>query len=503
MLIFIFFSIIKLSLSLILVKEESKYINLPIYKDKIIHDVYMMDNMKNLFFNKIYINPEIGSNKKNIKFYLKFNEYITYITNNYYNKEESKTYEFTRKKDGNNNEYTPNEFHTDDLNSGYESKDELNLGNFLLKDFNFILVDKLNKEKEFYYPIIGLNLVKENNIRPVLYKTNLLEQLKNNNFIKNKIFSFLFFNNDNNENKNSIKKGELLLGILPHEYKEKNNFKNFFFDEKNLFWINAEIGDYNLKWKLQFDNIKYINEELSEKNDLITELIIEQNFFTGTWEFKNIIHKKLFEELISKDICKEDKFYNNREKFNYYFYYCNPSIKSELSKEKNKKEILEFKSNSLNEVFKFKLSELFIELNNVFYFAIIFDEYKMYNWKLGNIFFEKYPLVFSLDNKAIGYYNQNLENIKINSSNKITYILIGLVLLLLIILFFGIRKYNILKKLLPRKLMANELLDEYTYNINDNNINNNINNNDNNEITLEMSYKNKSAENKDNNKLGV
>ena len=277
MLIFIFFSIIKLSLSLILVKEESKYINLPIYKDKIIHDVYMMDNMKNLFFNKIYINPEIGSNKKNIKFYLKFNEYITYITNNYYNKEESKTYEFTRKKDGNNNEYTPNEFHTDDLNSGYESKDELNLGNFLLKDFNFILVDKLNKEKEFYYPIIGLNLVKENNIRPVLYKTNLLEQLKNNNFIKNKIFSFLFFNND--ENKNSIKKGELLLGILPHEYKEKNNFKNFFFDEKNLFWINAEIGDYNLKWKLQFDNIKYINEELSEKNDLVTELIIEQNFF--------------------------------------------------------------------------------------------------------------------------------------------------------------------------------------------------------------------------------
>ena len=127
----------------------------------------------------------------------------------------------------------------------------------------------------------------------------------------------------------------------------------------------------------------------------------------------------------------------------------------------------------------------------------------MYNWKLGNIFFEKYPLVFSLDNKAIGYYNQNLENIKNNSSNKITYILIGLVLLLLIILFFGIRKYNILKKLLPRKLMANELLDEYTYNINDNNINNNINNNENNEISLEMSYKNKSAENKDNNKLGV
>ena len=51
--------------------------------------------------------------------------------------------------------------------------------------------------------------------------------------------------------------------------------------------------------------------------------------------------------------------------------------------------------------------------------------------------------------------------------------------------------------------MANELLDEYTYNINDNNINNNINNNANHEISLEMSYKNKSEVNKDNNKLGV
>ena len=500
MLIFIFFSIIKLSLSLILVKEESKYINLPIYKDKIIHDVYMMDNMKNLFFNKIYINPEIGSNKKNIKFYLKFNEYITYITNNYYNKEESKTYEFTRKKDGNNNEYTPNEFHTDDLNSGYESKDELNLGNFLLKDFNFILVDKLNKEKEFYYPIIGLNLVKENNIRPVLYKTNLLEQLKNNNFIKNKIFSFLFFNNDNNENKNSIKKGELLLGILPHEYKEKNNFKNYFFYYNNLFWINAEIGDYNLKWKLKFDDIKYINEEISEKNDLVTELIIEQNFFTGTWEFKNIIHKKFFDQFISNKICKEEKFYNYREKFQYYFYSCELSLKSEFDNDKYKNDVLQFKSNSLNDVFSFSLKELFIENGKKLYFGIIFDEYQMHGWKLGNIFFKKYPLTFSLDNKAIGYYNQNLENIKNNSNIKTVIILILLLLILIIIIIFGIRKYINLKKLIPRKLMANELLDKYSYESHDNN---NINNDDNkNEISTEMACKNQSNEH-EKTKLGI
>ena len=116
----------------------------------------------------------------------------------------------------------------------------------------------------------------------------------------------------------------------------------------------------------------------------------------------------------------------------------------------------------------------------------------MYGWKLGKLFFEKYPLVFSLDNKAIGYYNQNMENMKNKSNNKIVYILIILVLLLLIALVIGFRKYNILKRLIPRKLMANELLDDYSYN------SNNINNEDNNksEIKTEMAYKSQSSENK-------
>ena len=151
----------------------------------------------------------------------------------------------------------------------------------------------------------------------------------------------------------------------------------------------------------------------------------------------------------------------------------------------------------MNEIFSFNLEELFIEVGRTLYFSIIFDEYQMYGWKLGNIFFEKYPLVFSLDNKAIGYYNQNLENMN-KASNKTIYILIGLILLLLIILFIGFRRYNILKKLIPRKLMANELLDDYSYN------SNNINNEDNNknEIRTEMAYKSQISKNNEN-KLGV
>ena len=475
-------------------KESSNSIILTVNKDEILSSVDTTETMRNIQYNKIYINSKIGSNNKNIKLYLRFNEYITYITDNNYKKEESSTYEFTRKKEGDNVEYTPNEFHTDDLNTGYESKDILKLDDNILNNYNFILVDKLNKDKEFYYSIIGLNLVKENNIRPVLYKTNILEQLKSNNFISNKIFSIIFYNNEN-----KIEKGEIIFGKLPHELieKEKEKFDNYIFNEKNLNWINADLEDYNLKWKIKFDNIKYSNEEL---NDLTTELIIEQTVFTGTWEFKNIIHKKLFEELISKKICKEEKFYNYREKFQYYFYSCESSLKSDFDNDKYKNDILQFKSNSLNEIFSFNLKELFIENGKKLYFSIIFDEYQMHGWKLGNIFFKKYPLTFSLDNKAIGYYNQNLKNIKNNSNNKTVFILIILLIILIIIIFIGIRKYNILKKLIPRKLMANELLDQFSY---DSHENNNINNDDNkNDISTEMAYKNQSNDNKAT-KLGI
>ena len=489
MLVFIFFLLFIITYEY---NSESNSLSLIIYKDQTLTSIDTTETMRNLQYNKIYINSRIGSNNKSIKLYLRFNEYITYITNNYYTKEDSATYEFTR-KEGKNVEYVPNEFHTDDLNTGYESKDNLKLNdNININSFNFILVDKLNKGKEFYYPIIGLNLVKENNIRPVLYKTNILEQLKDNKIINNKIFSILYYNKEDNNKK---EKGEIIFGKLPHDLKEKDKFKNYILEENNLFWVNAEVGDYNLKWKIKFNNIKYSNEDLSDK---LTELIIEQNFFTGSWEFKNLIHKKFFEELISKKICKEQKFYNYRENFNYFFYSCDSSLKTELSKDKYKNDILQFKSNSLNEIFSFNLKELFIENGKTLYFSIIFDEYQMYTWKLGSIFFEKYPLVFSLDNKAIGYYNHNIGNIRNIKRNKIIYILLGLILVLSIVLFIGIRKYNILKRLIPRKLMANELLDDYSYNSHDNN----INNNNTNEITTEMALKMQSNGNKDT-KLGI
>ena len=159
--------------------------------------------------------------------------------------------------------------------------------------------------------------------------------------------------------------------------------------------------------------------------------------------------------------CKEDKFYNYMENFNYYFYSCENSIETYFDEYKDG--ILIFKSKNLNEQFNFKLEELFFKYNNKFYFGIIFDEYQMHGWKLGRLFFEKYPLVFSLDNKAIGYYKQIKDNKKRNSSTIITFFLILLILILSLLLIIGFKKYKFLKSLIPRRLKANELDDEFIY----------------------------------------
>ena len=462
-LLLLFFSLFNISYQS---QDNSKEFSLIINKDKLKISADDIENMRILQDNKIYIKSQIAIPNQNLKLYLKFSEYITYITDGNYKKGDSSSYEFIRtKNDGKTPEFTPLNFQTDNLKSGYESKEIIKLGENIIYDFNFILADKLNNNYEIDDSIVGLNLP-EINIRPVLMNTNIFEQLKKNNLIYKRIFS-IFFNTkvcEGNNNENNNEEGQIIFGKLPHELYDNKKYdellKKYNINEKTFNWINAEVDQYHIKWKLKLDDIICVNEHTS---DLIAELVIEQTFFTGTQEFKKIMQKYFFDGFISKKLCKEEKFFNYKDNYNYYFYNCDNSIKSYFDKYNTN--ILEFKSKDLNTIFSFQLKELFLEYNNRLYFGIIFDEYQIYGWKLGRLFFEKYPLIFSIDNKAIGYYNQNenIINVNTNSNKNTMIVLIVLVVVLLIIILIGFRKYNVLKSLIPRKLMANELYDQYTY----------------------------------------
>jgi hypothetical protein len=118
-------------------KEDSNAFSLFFNKDTILTSIEDTENMRSLQYNKIYINSKIANPNQNLKLYLRFNEYITYITNNNYKREQSTSYEFTRKKNNDENEaeFTPIEMQTDSLKSGYESKEILKLDDNIIKIF--------------------------------------------------------------------------------------------------------------------------------------------------------------------------------------------------------------------------------------------------------------------------------------------------------------------------------------------------------------------------------
>ena len=84
------------------------------------------------------------------------------------------------------------------------------------------------------------------------------------------------------------------------------------------------------------------------------------------------------------------------------------------------------------------------------------------NWEFGKPFFKKYHLVFDSDSKLIKYYiNSNSE---INQNNINDGKIFMFFILTVIIFFFGILLGKLLFNKYNRKIRANELEDNYSYN---------------------------------------
>lgn len=412
--------------------------------------------IRNIKDNNIYTKLNIGTPKQEINFYFHFNEYITYITQNSFDKSSSSSFSFLREnkqdeeeeEENNKKEFSPFNYTTEELHSGYESKDSLELPNKKsLNNFNFILADTLYYDKHLYKPVIGLNLP-EKDSRKVLNDNNFIEQLKINNLIDKRLFTVLYGKNMLSYENIDKYDGEILFGKFPHEVSSS-------FNENELMTTNAEIDGYHNKWKLKFNSISYANEVLENKD---TEIVLEQNLILGPSEMRKKLLNNFFNKYLSNGICKEEKFVNPQDRIKYYYYSCDPSSIQFDSKEN----ILSFKSVNLNETFTLTFEELFLKYNNRVFFGIFFDEYEMYGWKLGRLFLQKYPLMFSVDNKAIGYYKKG-PIIYDNSDNKLIITLSIIIAILCLLLFIGGKKYTFIKSLLPRTKKANELNDDYSY----------------------------------------
>ena len=282
-------------------------------------------------------------------------------------------------------------------------------------------------------------------------------------------------------------KGQLIIGNLPHLY-EKDNIK---YSEDNYTTCNSEciitfFQPWGIEMKEIFFNNNTNNKIIVNKNNNKFVLVHNFGFIIGSNNYKNLIYRNYFQDLIAENICVLEKSditkYNQSHYFiktegDYFMYICS---KEKMNNVLKKFPTLFFSNIKYEYIFELTYNDLFKEINNYYYFMIIFpntkqDEYdfkKKEEWHLGLPFLLKYQFVFNFDYKSIGFYKfknfeqknidskeKSIDNNNINNKNisKIWLIILEiLIILLIIIVSFFIGKYVSRQ----RKKRANELKDE-------------------------------------------
>ena len=285
--------------------------------------------------------------------------------------------------------------------------------------------------------------------------------------------------------------GIFILGGEPHTYQDNEKDKKY--KRQYYFTTNSLTGnEYHDPISLQA-----LKVFLKDKNG--EEVIINENkgcyfnynygFIIGTDEYRDYILKNFFDELINLNICSYDLTYYRDEReadHKYYLINCD-KFKFRLNdfekKYYEKFPEINFYVFDYNYNFKLTKEDLFIEVNNRYYFLILFKKTIFTHddlsfWNLGLPFLQKYEFVHNYQEQTIGFYlpyeeeekeeqkvDNRTENKESNANENIsrkyiTIIIIGIIVaIILIFAAFFIAK-NIYQS---RKERANELNDDYDY----------------------------------------
>ena len=268
----------------------------------------------------------------------------------------------------------------------------------------------------------------------------MIVQLKKKHIIESYGWSIKLKNNE----------GILAIGAYPHEF-DIDNYDTKYFKQTVSGW--KATGIY---WLLEFNNIITGYGNYVEKIKKC-EMQIETGLIFGTDEYFDIVKKEFFDEKINQKQCFMDTSTKSIN-IDFKYFYC-----TNIETVKQFKGI-HFKSNVLEKDFYFDYNDLFLKINNKYYFLIAFRPSTVTNWIIGYPFFKKYEFVFQPDQKLIGTYINYPKKKNDENNTNISMIILGCVvgLLAIIIFILGFILYKLLKKKLKKK-RANELDDNFDY----------------------------------------
>ena len=474
------------------------YISLPLeYLPKKNYQFLKTDNlinkpelvMKDLFYKRLITHLNIGTPERSQMMLIDTNDNDFYFTSLNPPSDSKGGYKFSQFYDfGENLFYNESESSSyileqchEDTYHGYKeicfAKEliKFNFGNYTSVE-NFPI--KVAKGEDEPIPgVIGLSI----NDSMAYTLRSFLSELKLTNLINDYYF---FFDYEKFYPLNSIIKGNLILGDLPHNiFPDKYSKEDFVTMKKtssSSFWTHnmnkIEVQTNNTKKDIQITNTK-------------VHTFYEFYNVIGTLEFINQIKELFLDELIENKKCFRGKFTQNL--FSYddiNFFYCDISVENILIQNLSG---IKFYSKDFDYTFELTKDELYYKKGKYIYLTVLYFNHLYNDWIVGQMFTSKYNFVFNTDTREIGFYkkvnnvihndnsdnnNNSDENNLINGENKVKMLTIIIIIsscILIIGIVIGlVIGIKFLKN--KRKKRADELIDdeyEYTSKTEDNNIN--------------------------------
>lgn len=424
------------------------------------------DLIRTIFFNFLCINLTIGTPPQIVPFRLNINSPTFYVTNKYFNRSASSTYETINNKES--------QYLFEDVETGFDSKDIINI-NGIKRKINFIYATKHKSDNELGN--IGLLIPRniKNDVWPFFDSLNKAEYI--NSYIWTLKFehklSILDIILANNEDRKVI--GEFIIGDEPHNYEKNQTIYN----KEKFIEIDALWSEHDLNWDIEFYKIYLTfneNEKVSKKfndsklnihGDHRAEINPDIGFIVAPIPFFEKIGQYFFEQY--RKVCNQIKI--QRSLFRYIE--CQNNEKFNISNFPNISFVYED-----DIVFNLTYQDLFIldKIKNKYIFLILYEGYTS-DWVLGRLFLRKYQFVFNGKTKKIGYYKSmddtNFEADYYDEKDKIINFIAFIIqelFLLVIVIFIIYLIYKKIKGKSKRQKRINELDEE------DNRIDDNKNN---------------------------
>ena len=340
--------------------------------------------------NDIYTQIKISNPPIQINTQIKMSQYSFCIRN------DSQIYDYST-----SSSYKINGKEIDQKTKEYESfipsNETFTFNNKKLENIKFILT---GNSKYNFDGVLGLK-IHENDNRTLGH--GLISQLKANKLLNNETFFFNF-------NKNSDD-GELVIGEYPHLIeKYQKDYPQYQFKDTSISILNREIN-FDLMFRSVFWNGKEYEKEVR------AHIEIESGYIKGSKYFEDVSFD-FFSPHFRKGKC-------HREEVNvlYLAYICDDYSDLDLTKFPE----IKFYVSNANYNLTLTYEELFVKKDGKVYFLVVFDKFG-YNvfWTFGNTFLKRNKLVFDMDRRVIGLYDENVEKDK-----KFNYLLVFIIVLII------------------------------------------------------------------------